>query len=349
MSDVEIRIEGRAGRITLNRPKALNALTWEMCLAIEAALDAWRDDPDVALVVIDGAGDRAFCAGGDIADIYRTASEGDYDYGRRFWADEYRLNAKIAAYPKPYVAFMQGYTMGGGVGVSCHGSHRIVGDTSRIAMPECGIGLVPDVGGSLLLARAPGHTGEYLGTTAARMDAGDAIFAGFADSYIPEANWPALIATLEQTGTPEAIADAARPAPEASLAVNRDAIDRHFGAVTLDALWRGLSSDSSDFADAARKALARVSPLSAAVTLDLVRRVRAEPSVATALALERRVTWRAAEDGDLVEGIRALIIDKDNAPRWRHAAPDRVTADEVAAMLAPLPAGIAPLEGGETP
>jgi enoyl-CoA hydratase len=216
-------------------------------------------------------------------------------------------------------------------------------------MPECGIGLVPDVGGSLLLARAPGHTGEYLGTTAARMDAGDAIFAGFADIYIPEADWPAVVVALERTGDPAAIAEAARPAPDAPLAAQQAAIDRHFGAATLGALWQGLSADPSDFAATARKALARVSPLSAAVTLDLVRRVRAEPTMATALALERRVTWRAAEDGDLVEGIRALIIDKDNAPRWRHAAPDRVTADEVAAMLAPLPAGIAPLEGGETP
>ena len=349
MSDVLIRIEGRAGRVTLNRPKALNALTWDMCLAIEEALDAWRDDPDVALVVIDGAGDRAFCAGGDIADIYRTISEGDFDYGRRFWADEYRLNAKIAGYPKPYIAFMQGYTMGGGVGVSCHGSHRIVGDTSRIAMPECGIGLVPDVGGSLLLAHAPGRTGEYLGLTTTRMGPGDAIFAGFADSIVPEADWPDLIATLERTGDAGVIADAACPPPEAPLVTQQAAIARHFGAATLAEVWQGLASDNSDFAATARTALARVSPLSAAVTLDLVRRVRADPTMANALTLERRVTWRAAEHGDLVEGIRTTIIDKDDAPRWRHAAPDRVTADEVAAMLAPLPPGTPPIERGDAP
>ena len=336
MTDVMIRMTGRAGRITLNRPRALNALTWDMCLAIVDALDAWSDDPEVAVVVIDAVGDRAFCAGGDIADIYRTASAGDYDYGRRFWADEYRLNAKIAGFPKPYVAFMQGYTMGGGVGVSCHGSHRIVGDTSRIAMPECGIGLVPDVGGSLLLARAPGRTGEYLGTTAARMGPGDAIFAGFADSYIPEDGWPALIADLERAGDPGAIKGAERPTPDAPLALQQMRIARHFGRDTLAGVCRSLTEDDDPFAKSALKALGRVSPLSAAVALALIRRVRQAPTIDTALDLERRVTWRAAEDGDLVEGIRALIVDKDNAPHWRHPAPDLVGEDEVGAMLAPL-------------
>jgi len=153
--DIHIRTEGRAGRITLTRPKSLNALSYEMCLAIERALDAWRDDDAVALVLIDAEGDKAFCAGGDVQQLYEKGRAGDYTFGRRFWADEYRLNAKIAEYPKPYVALMQGFVMGGGVGISCHGSHRIVCDTTRIAMPECSIGLVPDVGGSLLLARAP--------------------------------------------------------------------------------------------------------------------------------------------------------------------------------------------------
>ena len=147
MSDISIRITGRAGRITLTRPKALNALTYEMCLAIEDALDAWREDDAVDLVVMDAEGDRAFCSGGDIAELYATGTKGDFAYGRRFWADEYRLNAKIFAYPKPVVSFLQGFTMGGGVGLGCHGSHRVVGESSQIAMPECGIGLLPDVGG----------------------------------------------------------------------------------------------------------------------------------------------------------------------------------------------------------
>ena len=150
MNDISIRITGRAGRVTLNRPQALNALTYEMCLAIEDALDRWSNDTSVDLIVLDAAGDRAFCSGGDIAELYATGKAGNYGYGRKFWADEYRLNAKIFSYSKPVISFMQGFTMGGGVGLGCHGSHRIVGETSQIAMPECGIGLIPDVGGSLL-------------------------------------------------------------------------------------------------------------------------------------------------------------------------------------------------------
>ena len=336
MSDVLIRKAGRAGRITLNRPEALNALTWEMCLEIERALDGWAGDPEVALVVIDGAGERAFCAGGDIAEMYRTASAGDYGYGRRFWTDEYRLNAQIAAYPKPYVAFMQGFTMGGGVGVSCHGSHRVAGATTKIAMPECGIGLVPDAGGTALLAQAPGHIGEYLAATGARMGAADAVHAGFADLFIEEAEWPALMAELERTGQVAPLTEAAGPVPEAPLAAERQDIDRHFAAGTLADLAAGLEDAPGDFAGQTRASLARVSPLSAAVALELVRAARAAPGVPGALAREFRVTWRSAEHGDFVEGIRAAIIDRDNAPRWRHAGPADVTGDDIAAMLAPL-------------
>ena len=171
-ADVIIRTQGRAGRITLNRPAALNALTYEMCLQIEAALDSFEANGNIDLIVLDGAGARAFCAGGDIAQMYRTGTAGDFDYGRRFWADEYRLNAKLATCPKPVVSFLHGFTMGGGVGVGCHGSHRIVGESSRIAMPECGIGLVPDVGGSLLLARAAGADGGISGHHHAADDGG---------------------------------------------------------------------------------------------------------------------------------------------------------------------------------
>jgi len=188
MSDLLLRIEGHAGRATLNRPAALNALTYDMANALEAALDQWRDDPLVQLVVIDAVGPRAFCAGGDIADLYATGKAGDVAFGQRFWADEYRLNAKLSEYPKPIVTLMQGFTMGGGVGVGCHASHRIVGESAQISMPECGIGLVPDVGGSRLLARAPGRMGAYLGLTTARMGPGCAIRAGFADHFVPEAD-----------------------------------------------------------------------------------------------------------------------------------------------------------------
>lgn len=146
MSDISIRVEGRAGRITLTRPKALNALSYDMCRALDAALVAWAGDPAVALVLVDAEGDRAFCAGGDIAELYAEGLRGNFDYGRDFWRDEYRMNARIGAYPKPVVSLVQGFCMGGGVGVACHASHRIVGETAQVAMPECAIGLVPDVG-----------------------------------------------------------------------------------------------------------------------------------------------------------------------------------------------------------
>ena len=186
MSDISIRIAGVAGRITLTRPKALNAVTYQMVTAIHAALEVWRDDPSVKLVIIDAEGEKAFSAGGDIAELYETGQSGDFSFGQTFWRDEYRMNAALHDYPKPVISFLQGFTMGGGMGVGCHGSHRIVGESSQVAMPECGIGLVPDVGGSMILANAPGASGAYLGLTGARMGAADAIYAGFADTYIPE-------------------------------------------------------------------------------------------------------------------------------------------------------------------
>ncbi|MBV1863374.1 MAG: enoyl-CoA hydratase/isomerase family protein [Rhodobacteraceae bacterium] len=336
MSDIEIRIVGKSGRITLNRPKALNALTYEMCLEIEKAIDAWRDDASVELVVIDAAGDKAFCAGGDIQNLYDTAVAGDFQYGRTFWSDEYRLNAKLAAYPKPYVAFMQGFTMGGGVGVSCHGSHRIVCENSKIAMPETGIGLIPDVGGSLLLARAPGRLGEYLGTTGGRLDAGNAIYAGFADYYLPYEVWEDVIAELEKTGDLEAISRAAQPAPEPSLAAEKTLIDQHFGLQTIYEIDQSLAKDDAEFAARAHKTLGQKSPLSVACTIEIVHRVRAADTIEAALAEEYKFTYRSAEFGDFIEGIRALIIDKDNQPKWRHADLHAVTKTDVENMLKPL-------------
>ena len=334
--DILIRKRGRAGRITLNRPRALNAVTYDMCLAIERALDAWREDPEVALVVIDAAGEKAFSAGGDIAEMYRTASRGDYDYGRRFWADEYRMNAKIANYPKPYIAFMQGFTMGGGVGVSCHGTHRIVGESSRIAMPECGIGLVPDVGGSLLLARAPGRLGEYLGATGTRMGPGDAIHAGFADHYIPEDDWPALIGALEEAGDPALIAEAAQEAPESALKAQQGEVDHFFGGETIADITRLLEHDGGPFAEATLATLRRQCPLSLACTIEVIHRVRGFGTIEAALEQEYRFTYRSAELGDFVEGIRAAIIDKDRNPRWQHARIEDVSAEDVGRMLMPL-------------
>ncbi len=331
MTGVRIRTEGRAGRITLARPQALNALTWDMSLAIEAALQDWRGDPAVEVVVIDAEGERAFCAGGDIAEIYRRGKAGDLAYPRAFWRDEYRMNALIADYPKPTVAFLQGFTMGGGVGVGCHCACRVVGDSSRIAMPECGIGLVPDVGGSLLLARAPGRMGEYLGLTGARMGPGDAVAAGFADAYLPEADWPAAIEALcRDAALPEG-----QSPPEAPLAAQSEAIDRLFAPAPLPDLAARLDRDGSELTAAALKALRAGSPLSLAATQILLEQQREDPAIRLALTREFRFTFRALDHGDFLEGIRAAIIDKDRQPRWRHAL-DGVTEAEARAMLVPL-------------
>lgn len=334
-TDILIRQEGRAGRITLNRPQALNALTEGMARALDGALQDWAVDPAVRLIIIDAAGNRAFCAGGDIVDLHAAGRAGRFEEGQRFWRFEYRMNARIAASEKPVVTLMQGFTMGGGVGVGCHAQVRVVGESSRIAMPECGIGLVPDVGGSYLLARAPGRLGVYLGTCAARMGPADAILAGFADVFVPERDWPALIANLCETGEVRDLDDFRRPPPEGRLASLRPQIDRLFAGRTLGEIWQALSEDTP-FAAEARAQLAAVSPLSAACTVAMLRRLGPLPDLTAALAQEYRFTHRAQEQADFLEGIRAAVIDKDRRPRWRHASPDAVSEAEVEAMLAPL-------------
>ncbi|WP_298290776.1 enoyl-CoA hydratase/isomerase family protein [uncultured Litoreibacter sp.] len=335
MTETSIRIDGRAGCITLQRPDALNALTYDMVLAIEAALDAWRE-ADIDLVVIDAEGERAFCSGGDISEMYASGTRGDYDYGRKFWRDEYRLNAKLFEYPKPVVSFLQGFTMGGGVGVGCHGSHRVVGESSQIAMPECGIGLVPDVGGSLMLTLAPGRLGEYLGVTSARMGAADAIYAGFADHFVPQDQWPTLVSKICATGDATLVEAAASPPPEGTLATLQPDIDTHFKGEDLGDIQRNLRAASDPFAEQALKAITRNAPLAMACTLQIVRRLRSATSIRQALDMEFRYTYRAMEQGDFIEGIRAAIIDRDRQPNWAHAAPDQVPPVDVANMLKPL-------------
>nr|WP_298836297.1 3-hydroxyisobutyrate dehydrogenase [uncultured Roseobacter sp.] len=344
MTDILIRRTGHAGRITLNRPDALNAMTWDMCRAIADAMQSWRDDPEIRLVVIDAAGDRAFCAGGDIAELYQTGRAGDFAYGQAFWADEYRLNAAIFAWPKPVVSFLQGFVMGGGVGIGCHGTHRIAGDTTAIAMPECGIGLIPDVGATLMLALADGRLGEYLGVTGTRMSAADAVHAGFADHYIPEDLWPELIRQLEQTGDVSVIEASAKPLPASALAAGADDIDRHFAGESLTDILNSLRSEDSAFARDTLRTMERNSPLSMAVTVELLHRLRGPSiSIGRALDLEYRFTARSMEHGDFLEGIRAAIIDKDRQPKWQYAG-QSVPVSEISKMLRPLGAAALKLE-----
>ena len=324
MSDLSIRKDRRAGRITFSRPQALNALSHEMAVAIHRALDDWRGDDSVALVIIDAEGDRAFCAGGDIAAVYHAGRAGDHAVGQGFFADEYRMNAAIADYEKPVVAFMQGFVMGGGVGVGGHAGHRVVGDTTQVAMPESGIGLIPDVGGTWLLSRAPGRIGEYLGLTGARMDAGDAIHAGFADIYLPEAEWDAAKEVLAETGDVTRLKG--RPAPASALA-DRDL--SAFGGRGVEDIMAALEQQGDE---GALKPMRRNSPLSMASTLAMVRAARGDQRMQDALSREYRFTRRATAQSDFLEGVRAQIIDKDRSPAWAADA----SAAAVDAMLAPL-------------
>lgn len=336
-NDISIRVQGHAGRITLNRPAALNAMTYDMCMAIDAALRDWRDNAVVKLIIIDANGEKAFCAGGDIAELYATGTAENFEYGQTFWRDEYRLNALLFEYPKPVVSFLQGFTMGGGVGIGCHGSHRIVGETSRIAMPECGIGLIPDVGGTYMLARAPGYLGTYLGTTAARMEASDAIYAGFADHFIPQNAWSDLCTQLAESGEVEPVLAPHYGDPGPSTVQSQQGqIDQHFCGQNLETITDSLAADSSDFGTQTAKALRRCAPLSAACTIEALVRLRGpDLTIRTALEMEYRFTYRAMQNGDFLEGIRAQIIDKDRNPQWQFAelpVPQSVVTD----MLAPL-------------
>lgn len=336
MTDIDIRVTGKAGRITLTRPHALNAMTYEMCMAIDAALLRWRQDDAISLVLIDAQGDRAFCSGGDIAELYATGTQGDYAYGQKFWADEYRLNHLIFNYPKPIVSLLQGFTMGGGVGIGCHGSHRIVGESSQIAMPECGIGLVPDVGGSLMLALAPGRLGEYLGTTAARMNAADAIYVGFADTYVPQSMWSTLTHALEKTGNVAVIADHAADAPAGALEALQPQIDVLFAGESLGDITRMLEQDGSEFAQSSLKLMRRNAPLSMSCTVEMIHRLRGPSlSIEKSLELEYRFTSRSMEHGDFLEGIRAAIIDKDRSPKWHYTDRD-VPLVALSKMFAPM-------------
>ena len=338
MSDAELLVErqGRFGCLTLNRPTALNALTLDMVYGITSALNQWRDEAQVSAVMITGAGPRAFCAGGDISDLYARGKAGDYGFAQAFWRAEYAMNNQIGQYPKPVVAFIHGFCLGGGVGVACHARHRIVGETARISLPECGIGLVPDVGGTRLLARAQSGVGAFLGLTGARMDPGAAIEAGFADAFIPEADWPAAKSALIAAGDPAALTSFLAPAPSPHKGLPTEDLRQIFAAESLGLLLDQLARSDAPGAPGTRAALAAASPLALATAFVMLQQAGPAPSLQDALRLEYRAVRRALEIGDFLEGIRARIVDRDNAPRWRHAAPADVTQAEVAAMLAPL-------------
>ncbi|MFC9892152.1 enoyl-CoA hydratase/isomerase family protein [Nocardia sp. NPDC127579] len=339
MTEVLIEKRDGLGLITLNRPKAINALNHPMALAILDALRAWAADDDVRTVVVTGAGERGLCAGGDIVAIHNDAKSGaanaDSPTGR-FWRDEYVLNALIGGYAKPYVVVMDGIVMGGGVGLSGHGSHRIVTERSKVGMPEVGIGFVPDVGGTYLLSRTPGEIGTHVGLTTARMTAGDAIAAGFADYYVTSEHIPALLDTLRTETAEIAIAKFATAAPESGLLVQQEWIDDCYSADTVEEIVARLQAGGvPEAAQAAADILAK-SPVALKVTLRSLRAARALPTLEAVLNEEYRVSIASLSSHDLVEGIRAQVIDKDRNPQWSPAALAEVTDAQVDAYFAEL-------------
>jgi enoyl-CoA hydratase len=338
--DVMIRRQGRAGRITMNRPKALNALTHPMVGRIWRALLAWRDDPAVALVVIDGAGGRALCAGGDVRALYASRAEGS-NAARAFWSEEYRLNALIGRYPKPYVAIQDGIVMGGGIGLSGHARHRVVTERSRLSMPETGIGLIPDVGATWLLARAPGECGMYLGLTGEAMTAADAIYAGFSDLFIPSGK---IAGVVERLTTPaggpiDDILNAAKEdPPRGSLQSRQGEIDPTFAGASVEAIIAALSASNDKWARETVATLAQKSPKALKLTHAALRNARSLGSLEEALNVEFRLTVRLFEDGEFPEGVRALLIARDRRPKWQPPRLEEIEPASIARYLAPLPA-----------
>lgn len=331
-TDVQLTTDGRVGRIVLDRPKALNSLTHGMLLAIREALDAWAVDDAVAAVVLTGAGERGLCAGADIRALHDDAKVGGAG-ARAFFRDEYLLNHRISRYPKPYVAVMDGITMGGGVGLSAHGGVRVVTERSTVAMPETRIGLVPDVGGSHLLAHAPGELGTHVGLTAASMSAGDALACGFADHYVPSGALAELTAASDPVAAVRALA---APAPESELAAQRPWIDACYAADTVEEIVERLQSCGVPEAKEAAEQILAKSPTALKVTLAALRRARRHTTLAETLDQEFRVSCAALDAPDLVEGIRAQVVDKDRNPRWSPASLAEVTDAEVARFFAPL-------------
>ena len=323
------RRDGRVGRILLNRPRALNALTLDMIRAMTQALLAFRDDPQVHAVVVEGAGDRAFCAGGDIRALRDGQLSGDRASVDEFFREEYDLNLTISAFPKPYVALIDGICMGGGIGVSVHGPYRVATEHAMFAMPETAIGFFPDIGGTFFLPRMPGKLGVYLGLTGLRTVGSDAVHAGFATHFVPRAMLPALSAALAEIGI-AALARFQQPLPPFSLEPHLSAIDHCFSADTIGEIAARLQGD---WASEAVKAFGHVSPTALAFTLEAFHR-GANLTLKDALDAEFHLTRTTMAHPDFAEGVRAMVVDKDRQPKWSPSRIADIDPAVVASMFA---------------
>lgn len=334
-SEVLFEQRGKLGLITLNRPAALNALTAGMCAAMDGQLARWQDDPAIAAVVVRGAGERAFCAGGDIRALYEAGRAGgaaSTDFYRR----EYRLNARIKHFPKPYIALLHGVMMGGGAGISVHGSHRLADATALFAMPETGIGLFPDVGGSYFLPRLPGEIGMYLALTGARLKRADMEYAGIATHCVAVANWPVLVARLAAgASVDQALEGVTEDTGSPPLAEKRTTIDRCFSESSVEAVLAALDREEGGWASSTAATIRAMSPTSLKISFRELRE-GCRLSFDNCMRMEFRMVARAMQGHELFEGVRAAIIDKDKRPAWRPSELSDVSDADVDAYFAPL-------------
>lgn len=338
MSDVLITRDGAVGRIRLNRPKAIHALTTDMCAAVLAALAEWRDDAGILAVLIDHADGRGFCAGGDIRMLAESGG-GDGAAARDFFRTEYRMNHALFTYAKPIVAFMDGITMGGGVGISQPARYRVATENTRLAMPETGIGLFPDVGGGWYLSRLPGRIGQYLAVTGARIDGADSLALGLATHFLPAERLEEAKARIiaDPTGIDAVLTDLSAAAPQPRILAHRDAIDRLFASDRLEDIVAALESVDSDFARDTLATIRTKSPQAMKVSLKLLLDAATMPTFEDEMRQEYAVATRVVQRPDFIEGVRALIVDKDNAPVWNPAAIEDMTDHMIDRIFAPLP------------
>lgn len=340
-SDIIARVEGHAGILSLNKPATLHALTLDMVHAMTEALLAWRKSRKVKCVIIDHAEGRGFCAGGDINMLRQSALEDGGKKGRQFFHDEYQLNHLLFNYPKPVVAFMDGVTMGGGVGISQPARYRVATENTRLAMPETGIGLFPDVGGGWYLSRLEGRVGQYLALTGARLDGAECLALGLATHYLPAealADAKQRIANEDVERIDGILGTLSVTPPDAKIVGNIALINRHFASNRYEDIIAGLEADSSDWAMKELATLRSKSPQTCKVALRQLAEGAAMQDFADNMAMEYRIGSRVLIRPDFAEGVRAVIVDKDNAPKWNPATPEQVTDDLLDAIFAPLPA-----------
>lgn len=333
--EVLTNVEGAVGFVTLNRPKAINSLNQTMVDLLATVLMSWEHEDAVHAVVLSGAGERGLCAGGDVVAVYHSARKDGVE-ARRFWRHEYLLNALIGRFAKPYVALMDGIVMGGGVGVSAHANTRVVTDTSKVAMPEVGIGFIPDVGGVYLLSRAPGALGLHAALTGAPFSGADAIALGFADHFVPHGDLDAFTQKIVTGGVESALAAHAVEPPPSTLAAQRDWIDECYAGDSVADIVAALRKQGGEPAVNASDLIASRSPIALSVTLQAVRRAAKLDTLEDVLIQDYRVSSASLRSHDLVEGIRAQLIDKDRNPNWSPATLDAITAADIEAYFEPV-------------